>query len=80
MIMNGLDFQQKSLPTKIHQKLDMMPENWQNNLILKEQNFLFTKNTMQKLKSKIIYPLLCLVLEIKHHTAFLIQKKFLKAC
>ena len=48
-------------------------------LNLKGAKFPFHKNTMQTLKNKIIFPLLCLVLKIIHHAVFIIQNKFLKS-
>ena len=36
------------------------------------------KKTMQKYKNKIIFPLACLVVKIKHLTIFILQKKFFK--
>ena len=36
------------------------------------------KKTMRKQKSKIIFPLACLVVNIKHRTIFILQKKIFK--
>ena len=36
------------------------------------------KKTMQKYKNKIIFPLACLVVKIKHLTIFILQKNFFK--
>ena len=39
----------------------MLIENLEGNLILKEQNFLFIKKTMQKYKNNITFLLVCLI-------------------
>ena len=33
---------------------------------------------MQKWKNKIIFPLLCLIMKIKHHTVFILRNKLLR--
>ena len=36
------------------------------------------KNTMQRQENKVIFPLACLVINIKHRTIFILQNKFFK--
>ena len=68
----------KSCKKEAQQKLEMLIKNWQNNLVLKVKKFQFIKKTILNWKNKIIFPLKCLALKIKHNTIYSSKKTFEK--
>ena len=62
---------------KITAKIRSINKEFVNKLDFKSIKFPFQKETNQKQKNKIIYPLMYLAMKMKHHTVFILPNKLL---